>query len=240
MVANSTLFGRLLGVPVGILLVISGPGHILPNRLIHRIAGLVVNIGRSIPFIILMIAIIPFTRMIAGTSIGTTAAIVPLTVSAIPYVARLVESALQRDRSRRDRSGSEHGRLTPADHLQGAPAREPPDSGARRHHHRRQPRQLLCDGGSHRRRRIGRLGDPLRIPAFSWGHHAPDRRDPRCTGPADSDHRIRVWHDASTIGIHRKPGGGPIPPQSTRGNAHIPDQTYLFRRKTKPCANLPS
>lgn len=94
MVANSTFFGCLLGVPLGVLLVITGPGHILPNRLIHRIAGIVVNIGRSIPFIILMIAIIPLTRLIAGTSIGTTAAIVPLTVSAIPYVARLVESAL--------------------------------------------------------------------------------------------------------------------------------------------------
>lgn len=94
MVGASTLFGCLLGVPVGVLLVISGPGHILPNRLIHRITGVVVNIGRSIPFIILMIAIIPFTRLIAGTSIGSTAAIVPLSVAAIPYVARLVESAL--------------------------------------------------------------------------------------------------------------------------------------------------
>ena len=114
---NSTLFGCLLGVPVGVLLVISGPGHILPNRLIHRITGVVVNIGRSIPFIILMIAIIPFTRLIAGTSIGSTAAIVPLTVAAIPYVARLVESALSEVDHGVDRSSSEHGSLTPADHL---------------------------------------------------------------------------------------------------------------------------
>ncbi|MBO2521265.1 MAG: methionine ABC transporter permease [Firmicutes bacterium] len=94
MVACSSALGALFGLPVGVLLVVTAPGHILPNRVIHRITGVVVNIGRSVPFVILMIAIIPFTRMIAGTSIGTTAAIVPLTVSAIPYVARLVESAL--------------------------------------------------------------------------------------------------------------------------------------------------
>ena len=94
MVACSTALGTLFGIPVGVLLVVTAPGHILPNAFVHRITGVIVNIGRSVPFIILMIAIIPFTRMIAGTSIGTTAAIVPLTVSAIPYVARLVESAL--------------------------------------------------------------------------------------------------------------------------------------------------
>lgn len=94
MVGGSALFGNLLGVPLGVLVVITGRDHILPNPWIQRIAGLIVNVGRSIPFIILMVAIIPFTRWIAGTSIGTTAAIVPLTVAAIPYVARLVESAL--------------------------------------------------------------------------------------------------------------------------------------------------
>lgn len=94
MVAGSTLFGNLLGVPLGILVVITARDHILPNAIIHRIAGFIVNIGRSIPFIILMVAIIPFTKLVVGTYIGTTAAIVPLTVAAIPYVARLVESAL--------------------------------------------------------------------------------------------------------------------------------------------------
>lgn len=95
MVAGAALFGNLLGIPLGILVVITSPDHILPNRIVHRVVGLVVNVGRSIPFIILMVAIIPFTRWVIGTSIGTTAAIVPLTVAAIPYIARLVESALQ-------------------------------------------------------------------------------------------------------------------------------------------------
>lgn len=95
MVAGSALFGNLLGVPLGVIVIITAPEHILPNRVVHRLTGLVVNIGRSIPFIILMVSIIPFTRWVVGTSIGTTAAIVPLAVAAIPYVARLVESALQ-------------------------------------------------------------------------------------------------------------------------------------------------
>jgi ABC-type metal ion transport system, permease component len=94
MVAGSVFFGHLFGIPLGVLVVVTSPGHILPNRLVHRVAGVIVNIGRSIPFIILMVAIIPFTRWVVGTSIGTTAAIVPLSVAAVPYVARLVETAL--------------------------------------------------------------------------------------------------------------------------------------------------
>lgn len=94
MVSASAFLGNLLGIPLGVLVVVTGRDHILPNALINRLASLIVNIGRSIPFLILMVAIIPFTRWIAGSSIGTTAAIVPLTVGAIPYAARLVESAL--------------------------------------------------------------------------------------------------------------------------------------------------
>jgi len=94
MVAGAVFFGHLFGVPLGILVVVTSPGHILPNRFVHRVLGIIINIGRSIPFIILMVAIIPFTRWVVGTSIGTTAAIVPLSVAATPYIARLVETAL--------------------------------------------------------------------------------------------------------------------------------------------------
>lgn len=94
MVAGAAFFGNLIGIPLGILVVVTSPDHILPNRVIHRIAGIIINIGRSIPFIILMVAIIPFTRWLVGTSIGTKAAVVPLAVAAIPYIARLVETAL--------------------------------------------------------------------------------------------------------------------------------------------------
>jgi D-methionine transport system permease protein len=95
MVVTATVLATLAGLPLGILLTATGPRHILEQPLLHRVLGGVVNIGRSIPFIILMVAIIPFTRAVVGTSIGTSAAIVPLTVAAIPFVARLIDGAFK-------------------------------------------------------------------------------------------------------------------------------------------------
>jgi D-methionine transport system permease protein len=95
MVGVSGLFAAIGGVPIGVILVITGRGHIWPHAIINRVLGGAVNAFRSTPFIILMIAIIPLTRLIVGTSIGTTAAIVPLTVAAVPFVARLAESSLR-------------------------------------------------------------------------------------------------------------------------------------------------
>jgi D-methionine transport system permease protein len=95
MVGVAGVLAAIGGVPIGIILVITGRGHILPNAPVNRVLGIAVNAFRSTPFIILMIAIIPLTRLIVGTSIGTTAAIVPLTVAAVPFVARLAESSLR-------------------------------------------------------------------------------------------------------------------------------------------------
>ncbi|MCB8817932.1 methionine ABC transporter permease [Desulfosporosinus shakirovi] len=95
MVATSTVFAYLLGLPLGIILVVTSPGHIMPNPWVERTLGTLVNILRSAPFIILLVAFIPFTRSVVGTSIGTTAAIVPLVISAAPFVARVVESSLK-------------------------------------------------------------------------------------------------------------------------------------------------
>jgi D-methionine transport system permease protein len=94
MVFASGLIGFALGIPLGVALHLSKEGGQLENRTLNKVLGTVVNIGRSIPFIILLVAIIPFTRFIVGSSIGTAAAIVPLTVGAIPFIARLVEGAL--------------------------------------------------------------------------------------------------------------------------------------------------
>lgn len=94
MVGVSGVIAALVGVPLGVMLYVTRPRQILAQPFTNQVLGIVTNIGRSIPFIILMVAIIPFTRMIAGTSIGTNAAIVPLTIAAIPFVARLVEGAL--------------------------------------------------------------------------------------------------------------------------------------------------
>lgn len=95
MVAVATIIGGIIGIPLGITLVTTSKGHILENRFINQILGTIVNIIRSIPFIILMVAIIPLTRLIADTSIGTTAACVPLTIVAIPFLSRLVETSIR-------------------------------------------------------------------------------------------------------------------------------------------------
>ena len=95
MVVVSGLIGTALGLPIGVFLATSGRGELLAAPMLNRITGLVVNAARSTPFIILVVAIIPFTRLIAGTSIGTKAAIVPLTVATIPFFARLVEAAIR-------------------------------------------------------------------------------------------------------------------------------------------------
>ncbi|KJZ16208.1 MULTISPECIES: methionine ABC transporter permease [Halomonas] len=94
MVAVSGVIAALVGIPLGVLLYVTRPGQILAQPVLQSVLGIITNIGRSIPFIILMVAIIPFTRMLVGSSIGTNAAAVPLTIAAIPFIARLVEGAL--------------------------------------------------------------------------------------------------------------------------------------------------
>lgn len=94
MVVASTVLASLIGIPLGIILTVTRNEHILPNAVINSVLGVIVNATRSTPFIILMVAIIPLTRMLVGSSIGTTAAIVPLTISAAPFIARVIESSL--------------------------------------------------------------------------------------------------------------------------------------------------
>ena len=94
MVAASTIISTLIGLPLGVILTVTRKGHILENAPVNAVLGAIVNATRSTPFIILMVAIIPVTRLIVGSSIGTTAAIVPLTISAAPFIARIIESSL--------------------------------------------------------------------------------------------------------------------------------------------------
>lgn len=95
MVGISGGLGAALGIPLGVFLFITSPKGIIPRPAINRVIGIIVNTVRSVPFIILLVAIIPFTRLIVGSSIGTTAAIVPLTIAATPFIARLVETSLR-------------------------------------------------------------------------------------------------------------------------------------------------
>jgi len=95
MVGVSGGIGAAFGIPLGVVLILTDRGGILQNVPLNRVLGLIVNAARSTPFIILMVAVIPFTRLVVGTSIGTLAAVVPLTIAAIPFIARLVETALR-------------------------------------------------------------------------------------------------------------------------------------------------
>ena len=90
----SSVLAYLFGLPLGVLLYVTAKGHLFQNRIVYAVVGALVNIFRSIPFLILLVLFIPVTRFLVGTSIGTTASIVPLTIGAIPIVARMVESSL--------------------------------------------------------------------------------------------------------------------------------------------------
>lgn len=94
MTVLSTAFAYVIGIPLGVLLVLTAPDGLHPHRVFNSVLGWLVNIGRSIPFIILIVFMIPMTRAIVGTSLGVAAAIVPLTVAAAPFVARMVEQSL--------------------------------------------------------------------------------------------------------------------------------------------------
>ena len=94
MTGLSTLFAYVIGLPLGVALILTQPHGIRPRRALYAVLDWIVNIGRSLPFIILMVAIMPFTRMVVGTSIGVKGAIVPLVVSAAPFIARMVETSL--------------------------------------------------------------------------------------------------------------------------------------------------
>ena len=91
----STIFAYIIGLPLGVTMVITDARGISPHKTLNTVLGTIINIGRSIPFVILIVAVIPVTRFIVGKAIGPVAAIVPLTIAAAPFVARMVETALQ-------------------------------------------------------------------------------------------------------------------------------------------------
>jgi len=95
MVFVSAFFAVAIGLPLGVVLTVTDKGHICSSPHLYKTLEAIVNIGRSFPFAILMVALIPFTRWLTGTSLGTTASIVPLTISAAPFVARLIETSLK-------------------------------------------------------------------------------------------------------------------------------------------------
>lgn len=91
----STFFAYVIGIPLGVLCVLTSPKGLMPHRIFNMVLGWIINIGRSIPFIILLVALIPFTRFIVGTSLGVPGAIVPLVISAAPFIARMAEQSIE-------------------------------------------------------------------------------------------------------------------------------------------------
>jgi len=94
MTGVSTFFAYVLGIPIGVALVLTSPVGLHPHRIFHEILGWIVNMGRSIPFIILLVLLLPLSRLLVGTAMGVSGAIVPLTIAAAPFVGRLVEQSL--------------------------------------------------------------------------------------------------------------------------------------------------
>lgn len=95
MTVLSTFFGYLFGLPMGVLLAVSDKEGLMPNKILYKILDIIANVVRSVPFLILLILLIPFTRMLVGKSTGSSATIVPLVVAAIPFIARMVESSIK-------------------------------------------------------------------------------------------------------------------------------------------------
>ncbi|HSP60304.1 MAG TPA: methionine ABC transporter permease [Ornithinimicrobium sp.] len=95
MVGVSMVLAVLLGIPLGVLLLLTAPDGLTPRGVINQVVGALVNMGRSVPFIVLLVLVAPVTRLMTGTTIGSTATIVPLTIAAVPFFARLVEASLR-------------------------------------------------------------------------------------------------------------------------------------------------
>ena len=100
MTVLSTVLGYLFGLPMGVLLAVSDKEGLKPNAVLYKILDAIANIVRSIPFLILLILLIPFTRAVVGKSYGSTATVVPLVVAAIPFIARMVESSIKEEKKR--------------------------------------------------------------------------------------------------------------------------------------------
>ena len=123
--AVATLLALVIGLPLGVCLVTGEQGGVRPlPRWVMSVLNAFINLLRSVPFLILMIIVIPLSRLLVGTSIGTPASIVPLVIASFPFVARLVETSIREVDCRRHRSGPEHGRHPAADHHQGDDPRE--------------------------------------------------------------------------------------------------------------------
>ena len=199
MTTVSTLFAYLLGLPLAILLVLTAPSGLKPQKLVYRLLDTVVNIFRSIPFLILMILVIPVTRAIAGKAYGSTATIVPLVIAAAPYVARMIESSLLE---------VDPGVIEAA-HLQGAHSGGQNVADRRRDDLLRHDSRLQRDVRRDWRRRSGADCHQLRLQPLSDGRALRHRRP---ADRADAGHPDRRHEDFPQDGQARSKLRTALPP----------------------------
>ncbi|SPW23091.1 D-methionine transport system permease protein metI [Cronobacter sakazakii] len=166
MVGLAALFTVLIGLPVGVVLFITRRDGVLPQPQLNSVLGSVINVGRSLPFIVLLIALIPLTRLIIGTTLGSTAAVVPITIGAFPFFARVVENALDEvDRGAR-RGDYCDGRQRLACNKQSAAAGGAARVAFWRDTYRGDADRLFLYGRCYWRRRAWRSRHSLRLSAF--------------------------------------------------------------------------
>lgn len=159
----STLIAYIVGIPLGVLVTITSDHSILPCRPVNMILGWIVNMGRSIPFIILLVALMPFTRMIVGSAVGIRGVIVPLSIAAIPFVARMIETALAEIDGGLIEVAHATGIYRMADHLEGSAAGEYPVYSDGRSDHSDHAGGIFRYGRRRRRRRLGGCSTAFRL-----------------------------------------------------------------------------
>ncbi len=167
----STFLAYVIGLPLGIVMVVTDKSGIRPRLLLNKVLDVIINILRSVPFLILMIVLIPFTRAIAGTTIGPKAAVVSLVVAAAPFIARLVESSIKEVDYGVIEAAQSMG-ASPLDIVYKVLLPEAKPFDCRQRHCCNNDSQLLCYGRYHRRRRTRRHCHQLRILSLRGRHYA--------------------------------------------------------------------
>ena len=181
----STLMAYVIGLPAGVALVVTGKEGLKPNKAVNRILDVLVNVMRSIPFLILLILVIPLTRAIVGKSYGPSATIVPLTLAAAPFIARLVESSLLEVDKGVIEAAQSMGAGIPYHSDESHASRSPFFPAQRTRYRPRNYPWIFRHGRRRRRRRPGRHSDPIRLQPVPAGYH--DSNSYPARGPG-SDH----------------------------------------------------
>ena len=196
MVLASTAFGYLLGLPLGILLCITGENGIRKNPVIYRILDIVVNLIRSVPFLILLILVSPFTKWLVGKSYGATATVVSLVIAAAPFIARMVESSLNEVDQGVIEAAKSMGATDGTIIWKVLIGEAQNVAACRRDHRARNDSRVLRDGGCARRRRSRRYRHPLRLLPLAGRRDVGHGHPARCSRADSAGHRHAAVQEA--------------------------------------------